>query len=363
MPAQSAKTIKQAKQAFKNRHDNPLTEKEQKQLQRSIALEQRAWGLRQREKSRQDAVKKRERKEQKVELGTQRKLDRHGFASSQFHLGKFFGKPPGRSEGTVKEGVRVGSDAASERKEVTACSDLDGAEEFDDVDDESLLEALRSPETARVCKPEQPAVSVMPPPPRPTLFKPPQARPVLHDVGKDAELHHAKPKPPPPRPQPAVTRPPSVKEPVIQAASSPTPSGFDDMVWDFLDSSTQIARELGSEPSITPQPAEAQQAPRPATGSFSSGSFDLTEEDLEELDPTPRNKGSTVSKAEDRKKMPPPPPPFKTARSMVSTPDEDTRRISPSASATAEQSGMDFTMTQLESFVDEDLQLTQIAPG
>lgn len=366
MPAQSAKTIKQAKEAFKNRHNNPLTEKEQKQLQRSVALEQRAWGLRQREKSRQDAVKKRERKEQKVELGTQRKLDRHGFASSQFHLGKFFGKP-GERKIDVKEVTRDeteevsdGQAKASERRGATAYSDLDGADEFDDVDDESLLEALRSPEMARVCKPEQSAVGVMPPPPRPALSKPQGLMPKLPDAGLTTTGQCQKPMPPPPRPQSATTSLPVVKKPIVQAGpQAATTCGFDDISWDFLDSSTQIARELSSEPSVTPQPA----APKPANGSFSSGSFDLTEEDLEELDPTPRNHPTVVLEAEDRKKMPPPPPPFKTARSMITTPDEDTKRISPPASATAEKTGMDFTMTQLESFVDEDLQLTQIAPG
>lgn len=378
MPAQSAKTIKQAKEAFKKRHDNPLTDKEQKQLQRSIALEQRAWGLREREKNRQDAVKKRtERdKKQKAEerLGTQRKLDRHGFASSQFHLGAFFGKS-GRREGGVRAGrddLGAGSAEATGQDGPPGCSNLDGADDFDDVDDESLLEALRSPESARVAglQPDR----TMPPPPKPALSKPQQPEPVAlraetHTEPSPLRRNTSMPRPPPPKP--AASHQPQASKPTVQIAPSTDTSGFDDIGWDFLDSSTQIARELSMESSLTAQPPEPQQPaapPRPATGSFSSGSFDFTEEDLEELDPTPRMKATAIAEvanAEDRWKMPPPPP-FMSARSMLPTPGE-MKKGEVSAPSAKEwingHSGTHFTMTQLESFVEDDLQLTQVATG
>ena len=88
-----ATTIKEAKAAYKTRAEQPLTEREKKQLERSIQLDRRAWGLREREKNKLDLAKKRAaqekaQKEEERRIGTQRRNDKFGFKSSQFHLGE-----------------------------------------------------------------------------------------------------------------------------------------------------------------------------------------------------------------------------------------------------------------------------------
>jgi hypothetical protein len=101
-------------------------------------------------------------------------------------------------------------------------------------------------------------------------------------------------------------------------------------LWEDLDSSTQIARDLASE-----EHGKGESKATSKASSFSSGDFDLTMEDMELLDPPP-----AASKLEqDRRLMPPPPLPVLHAP------------------PTAE-----FTMSQLEQFVDDDLQLTQAEP-
>ena len=138
-----------------------------------------------------------------------------------------------------------------------------------------------------------------------------------------------------------------------------------------MDSSTQIARELGFQPAAGQDLREmhsAVEAPGPATNSFSSGSFDLTEEDLEELDPTPRATSATTEEAAraNEKARIPPPPSFTTATTMLPGAEGATKAGAPMLSDyfhAAESSDMDFTMTELESFMDDDLQLTQIAPS
>ena len=102
--------------------------------------------------------------------------------------------------------------------------------------------------------------------------------------------------------------------------------------WEALDSSTQIARDLSSH---TPNQKSVRFAS--AASSFSSGEFDLTIEDMEKLDPQPIRQ---LKPEDDRKLMPPPPVP--------------THNTEPTA---------EFTMSQLESFVEDDLQLTQAGPG
>lgn len=360
-----AKTIKQAKAAFKARDETPITEREQKQLERSLQLDRRAWALREREKNRAETAKKRlaQEKAQKDEerrLGTQVRRDRFGFKSSQFHLGAFFQKPglpaskTGGQEDRHAAVMMEETEAVQQRQDRkdTSCAAQDAtgkdndSDEFDDgfedVDDESLLEALQSPETARISKPEaqhqmnpiNPATS-MPPPPRPTstasTIKPPIAPPL-------------------------------------------NPPGIDSEWDDFLESSTQIARELDTQPPkppklhapctpIPPQaaPPVAKEAPR--TGSFSSGSFDLTEDDIEKLDPTPNV--ALAKRNEERMKMPPPPLPLgRKLGAQQGEPSEGLGRSDASPKSTGvgrscAKEEDEFTMTQLESFVDDDLELTQ----
>jgi hypothetical protein len=342
-----AKTIKQAKAAYKNRSEQPLTEREQKQLERSVQLDRRAWGIREREKNRVDLAKKRvaqdkAHKDEERRIGTQMRNDKFGFKSSQFHLGAFFRKPgPALSTSLTESKV----DIVNEHSEILRPGDEDEAigpipedgmdveeDEYEDVDDESLLEALQSPEFARFNKTQldnraKPDFS-MPPPPRPAFVQP-------------------------------------ISKPLAESPAQPET----DFEWhDFLESSTQIARELSTETStshISPPRVPPTKEPL-RTGSFSSGSFELTEDDIEQLDPTPRPRTTTEHSVKqtgalnERMKLPPPPLPAKRSGQA---------RINDGTGAAIESTypvktlhapdDIGFSMTQLESFVEDDLQLTQ----
>lgn len=347
-----AKTIKQAKAAFKTRTEQPLTEREQKQLERSVQLDRRAWGIREREKNKADLAKKRvaQEKAQKDEerrLGTQRRFDKHGFKSSQFHLGAFFGaphpvvrNPVPESKANAATAGRVEHNEPGHGEKTTFLDDNDTSEfedEYEDVDDESLLEALQSPELTRVRKMQgAPAIpdTSMPPPPRPKLVPPsPYHVDQVHDQAEE------------------------------------------DLEWcDFLESSTQIAREIDADPSTAITTTTSPQAHRPAareavrTTSFSSGSFDLTEDDIEQLDPTPRpdtnNEHHEMHKqtkaATEPMSMPPPPLPLNRVqqRTVVKHQAQGTNTMTSSEHTHAEER-LGFSMTQLESFMDDDLELTQ----
>lgn len=348
-----ATTIKQAKAAYKTRAEQPLTEREKKQLERSIQLDRRAWGLREREKNKLDLAKKRaaQEKAQKDEerrIGTQRRNDKFGFKSSQFHLGAFFRKPGPVPLADLKDGkVDIANEQPDVSKTATTVTpevemnvdkgqneylDDDSSDEFEGVDDESLLEALQSPEVVRInpVSPDAQARSVvsMLPPPRPAFVKSTHNNParLLMQENEDLEWQ------------------------------------------DFLDSSTQIAREISTEaPATRLSPAYV-----PATketlrmGSFSSGSFEFTEDDIEELDPTPCPRvqhGQTPEQAKaasERIAMPPPPLPHKQC---AQEPEQEGSRRGFISKYATEQScthnDIGFSMTQLESFVEDDLQLTQ----
>jgi hypothetical protein len=351
-----AATIKQAKAAYKTRAEQPLTEREKKQLERSIQLDRRAWGLREREKNKLDLAKKRaaQEKAQKDEerrIGTQRRNDKFGFKSSQYHLGAFFRKPgpaPLADSKDCKVDVANGQSdvlqpATTTAPEVEMNVDRDQKEDLDDdisdefegVDDESLLEALRSPEVMRIkpVPPDAQAQSVisMPPPPRPAFAK------ATH----------------------------------INSAPSPVRIAEDFEWQDFLESSTQIAREIGTSteasaihlsPDHVPVAKETLRAE-----SFSSGSFEFTEDDIEQLDPTPcprvrhRPTPAQTKAASERMAMPPLPLPLKQYA-------QEWERKGPGGLLGAKyvtepmhaEDDLGFSMTQLESFVEDDLQLTQV---
>lgn len=348
-----AATIKQAKAAYKTRAEQPLTDREKKQLERAIQLDRRAWSLREREKNKLDLAKKRaaQEKAQKDEerrIGTQRRNDKFGFKSSQFHLGAFFRKPgpaplpdsKDRQVDVANEQPDVFQPATTTTAEVEMTVDKgqsdhldDGSsDEFEGVDDESLLEALQSPEVVRA-----------------------------NSVSPDVQTRSAISMPPPPRP--AFVKPTN-KDP----ARSPV-QRVEDFEWqDFLESSTQIAREISAEAStIQPPPTHVPAANEtPRAGSFSSGSFEFTEDDIEQLDPTPCprvRQGQTQEQAKaasERMAMPPPPLPIKRCaqgqeqKGLRGHLDPDSANKPIHA-----QDELGFSMTQLESFVEDDLQLTQ----
>ncbi|KAK3716548.1 hypothetical protein LTR37_006444 [Vermiconidia calcicola] len=304
-PAGRAQTIKQAKAAFKARGRPALTEREQKQLERSIELDRRASKAKEAEKKKAEAAEKRSEKDRKdreerlkVQLGTQRRCDKFGYKSSQMHLGAFLGKSR-----VQHETQRVNSGA------LAGVSDDDS---FGDsgVDDETLLDALCGMQGLE------------------------KGGHTTHRT--DDELK--KPSPTTHQHQPAKKS---------HAAIAPTPylNSELDLFWAELDSSTQIARELSTSPPTGPQQQRSMTSSH--TGSFGSDEFDLTVEDLEELQPSPAQQKIV----EDRKLMPPPPLPGRDPPLAKSIMEK----------ATTLDYG--FTLNELESFVDDDLQLTQANPG
>ncbi|KAF2168657.1 hypothetical protein M409DRAFT_53294 [Zasmidium cellare ATCC 36951] len=317
-----AQTTKQAKASFKARGRPSLSDAEQRQLVRAIELEERAERSKEAEKRRAEAVRKRSEQgkrdkaeREKSQLLSQRRCDKFGFKASQFHLGAFFGKPM--------------AEATSGKVQYTAQDDV---YEDDGLDDEELLEAL---ETANSNKSQ------------------PQPKQVPES---DSMLM-----PPPPRPQPAILK---------RSNTEPTPIIDQDLsnFWDDLESSTQVARELNSN-----SPNE-QQTPEPKAGSFSSEDFDLTAEDLDELDP-PRLAGRTTeANAQSaktshnlpmkaaKKAMPPPSLPAKRVQNKMRTQNAIRGPFLPASSLYCSPE-LGFTLTQLENFVEDDLQLTQAVPG
>ena len=104
-----------------------------------------------------------------------------------------------------------------------------------------------------------------------------------------------------------------------------------DFFWDELDTSTQIARDISSNETSRSESKTTSQA-----RSFTSNDFDLTAEDIEELHSTP---SFQEKHEEDKKLMPPPLLPAKHTNFDTS-----------------------FTLSELERYVDDDLQLTQAGP-
>ncbi|KAK5122956.1 hypothetical protein LTR85_003521 [Meristemomyces frigidus] len=312
-PVVQRQTIKQAKAAFKARGRPAISEAEKKQLERSLELDRRAWRSKEQEKRKADLVKKRQDKErkekeerQKAMMGTQRRCDKFGYKSSQFHLGAFFGGGAVKRLDNGQEDVKI--------EEEEAFGD-------DDVDDETLLDALESPNHARSRQQHPQSDSAMP---STSLWE-------GHSVKR------------------STTEPPPIVENEL--------SSF----WDELGSSTQIAREL--EPI-----SQLKQASKPdtRTSSFNSGDFDLSAEDLEELEPAK----PAVSKVDnDRKLMPPPALPLvirKAPKVSYKAPEVKPAvlRADVSVSSVVHHSRYaGFTIAELEGFLDDDLQLTQAAPG
>ncbi|CAK4031260.1 Hypothetical predicted protein [Lecanosticta acicola] len=369
MPAISkALTTKQAKAAYKARGRPSLSEKEQRQLERALELERRAEAAKEAEKRRAEAAKKRAEKEKlegrggnRNRLGTQRRTDRFGFKASQFHLGAFFGKQNGGQK--AQEAIVETSEEADE--------DSFGDE---DLDDEVLLSALD--QTPQKATPQQ----------------------LQHSMSDCA-----------------LMSPPSASHSgstLQQANTEPAPVHGEDLdsFWDDLESSTQIARELDTDSASTSRPQQEKKSV-----SFSSDDFDLTAEDLDELDPPkPRSRAAAPIAP---KSMAPPPLPMKAGprnatsnmasshakpvyvvakvphASVSSCPvhpplpapkKSTTKPLSPSLARPSRNAAklqkairgpflsasslycspdLGFTLSQLESFVDDDIQLTQAVPG
>lgn len=400
-------TIKQAKASFKARGRPTLSEREARQLERAIELEQRAERAQEAEKRRAAAAKLRSerekraethRQQQQVQLGTQRRCDRFGYKSSQFHLGAFFG---------MESATKTTSTSTTKTTTTTTTSGQGGNDDRDgfgddDLDDESLLDACDGPATvqtsvsaAQMSNPS--AAMLMPPPPLPGASVPTAktkpARELEEDFGdlfddldscsqiarslggpavtcNEAAGCVQKPV------QPATSiqtplAPPSPRTAVRRAQVSPLSHAQDDLsdFFDDLESASQIARELDA------GMREVRRASNASGSSFSSGSLELTEEDVEMMiDPKPPTSISRQATPKTTLTPRPPmlPPTLPTTRPqnrlVSSNPRVSSaiRKTKPAirgpflpASSLYCSPDLGFTSTQLESFIDDDLQLTQ----
>lgn len=408
-------TIKQAKASFKARGRPTLTEKESRQLQRAIELEERADRAREAEKRRLEAAKKRSEKEkreqaqskQQVQLGTQRRCDRFGYKSSQFHLGAFF-----RKQATEKPGAGE----ASKQHEQEAFDD-------DDLDDASLLGAINVANASDpAMKQLRPDAGPMPPPPRPAaaLVKAPRLpeqedfSDLFDDLDSSTQIARALDSPPTKATNHSAegttsasiitSRSRAFSRAGTRRKDSQIP--VEEMCDDFGDlaSATQIARELDDGVN------EVRRASNASGSSFGSGSLDLTMEDIAMIDPPRPFKSPSLAStapwpkpskdnvdivvasehdangafassdhrlaaqaktARGPSEMPPPMlatkmsranKPATTSRSPVPMKQKGAGIRGPFLSASCLYCSPDlgFTSTQLESFIDDDLQLTQV---
>ncbi|KAI7576950.1 hypothetical protein KC343_g19709, partial [Hortaea werneckii] len=222
----------------KSRAQQPLSDVEKKQLERSIELDRRAWRTKEQERKKAEALKKRQEKERREKddlertmLGTQVRRDRFGFRGSQMHLGAFFG-------GHGEKGRKMETAKCPENAKEPGCKEQTASDDMDALDDESLLGVMELSLTI--------ARSEAPIPRQLSLDTTPMARVPQHG-------------------QPS------------RVQSEPTQTMEEDLD-DFeneLGSSSQIARELNCEENTVTREAR--------NASFNSADFDLTAEDLEEL--------------------------------------------------------------------------------
>ena len=315
-------TLKQAKAAYKSRTNPVLTEREKKQLERSLELDRRAWRVKEGEKKKAEAARKRAEKEREEREGRRmgmgmgpRKCDRFGFVGSQMGLGAFLG---GRGEGEMAKAVL---------QDTPICNDDEEGGEF--VGDAGVCGMVVDP------------------------------RPSQEQAGVDVDVHNWKPSNAnrSPKPRSKMVNPPQAENGMLKDRNQPTafePKADDELesvwdelesLWDGLESSTQIARDLAAD---APIPRKSDQTVH-SCASFGSD-FDLSIEEIEELE-----KSSEKMQRRDRTLMPPPPLP--ATQQPTSAKVDATRPSGPRALEHG------FTTSELELLIDDDLQLTQAEPG
>ncbi|KAK5712800.1 hypothetical protein LTR15_011793 [Elasticomyces elasticus] len=412
------RTIKQAKADFKARGRPTISVLEQKQLERSIQLDRRAWGVKEREKRKAEAAKLRrvekersekEAREKKALAGGKTRSDRFGYASSQMHLGAFFG-----GGGVIKE-----EDVKSEMEVEVKAENEDDMFGDDGLDDETLLETLEFPIGTFGMPEFSVEAKVTAEIPAPTRSALQQCHSQLSVTlrSNDSRTAIAVVRSPLGAKAVAKTQPATMSRTQTKPSAAVVcdPSDF----WDELESSTQIARDLAfDEPKVAVAPAIVQHQTRTAPqrkaiaktpannktlpGHFFPSRLCGTASKFPEPAPAPAPPMRALSFAEitgapahltappskpaidaerDRKLMPPPimkrpvtmrppPQPVRQSRHAISMPPPPitttTRTLQRMARPIVKSSTKPvvlFTMTELEEFVDDDLQLTQVAPG
>lgn len=309
-------TLKQAKAAFKARGSTSVSAAEKRRLERGAVLLERATRLKDLEQRKKNHLKKKGEKEAKdahvkppVLLGTQHKLDKFGYKSSQFHLGAFL-KQARDTAKTTEADQEVSTEPRGP----------------DPVDDDHVLldVAVKSAATQESREHIQcPAMSSQETQPGSS----PQRD--CHDSGNDEFAH----------------------------------------LDGFIESSTQIARELSEEKHVClPFPTRIE------FSSFGSTDFDISAEDMEELDASLAQQHAASQKEpaphggkhkDDRKLMPPPIQkdrkhnPMSPSRPVTSA-AKVLSILHPSSIAPQTYELLGFTLDDLESLVSEDVQFTQV---
>jgi len=127
-----------------------------------------------------------------------------------------------------------------------------------------------------------------------------------------------------------------------------------DSLWEEFESATQIARDLEG-PTLTPETRG-----EPSTQTSSYGEFDLTTEELDELQPQAQSAGE-----HGRSLMAPPALPEKIRNEVAGSTGSHRNPSKPSIRTPAPMCANEhrITLSQLKAFVDDDLQLTQATPG
>lgn len=222
-------TLKQAKASFKARGPTSVSAAERRRLERGAQLLERANQIKEQEQRKQNQLRKKEvqteskdrRNQKPVLLGTQHKLDKFGYKSSQFHLGAFF----------TAARPSIATDKGTASPEPWDDGDVDDS----DVNDDTLLD-----------------IADESPPHEPKLKQ-------ISDghIGEDT----------------TPTRGFAYKQRLSLVSDNDNFASWDEL----LESSTQIARDLANE---KPTP----QKPSPCFSSFGSSDFDWSAEDIEELD-------------------------------------------------------------------------------
>ncbi|KAG9524364.1 hypothetical protein KCV07_g1944, partial [Aureobasidium melanogenum] len=315
-------TLKQAKAAFKARGSTFVTDTEKRQLERGAVLLQRAERIKEAETRRKEVLKKKTLQDTKATkaclLGTQRVNDKFGYQRSQFHLGAFL-KPKAAVPAVAPAPLPV-----SQEDPPTEPWEDDG------VDDDTLLDlAGESPIT--------------------TLKAPPAQAPSQQTPSKT----HG-----------------DVKHQLV------SPSSTDEFgSWrDLLEGSSQLARDLSTPQKPTPPTTPSfDRIP-----SFTSVDFDLSADDLEELDWSvdnlPSQKNVTAPQAiknedmrswsdgqdqkgetehdNDRKLMPPPKLPTKRPLPMKN-PDTSAAQTNVSPATHG------ISLADLECLASEEIELSQ----
>lgn len=364
-PPSRPQTIKQAKASYKSRNTPALSEREKKQLERSIELDRRACRAKESEKRKAEAAKKRvekERKEreerEKRQIGSQRRCDRFGFRGSQMHLGSFVKKAEDLKRDDTKHGK-----SQDQRLEVHVAGSLDDYGLNDDDSDISIssqdeaMMGLMEWEAADMKRRTGKTMNELAEEAQDAMMESIFAADERKARRTKATVTRTKERPPVRKE--ATNTPQKLKVPVLE-------TGFDDLsaFLGELGSSTQIARELAAD-ALNTKPEQSLRSLDECRDlddfdltvedieEIEEDDFDLTVEDIEDLENKPPL--AFLKAEQDRKLMPPPALPPKKATS------NNVRPFAKSAPPQPLVHG--FTMIELESFVDDDLQLTQVDPG